>query len=179
MTALVFVDTNVLLYAQDDSEPAKRTPARAWLEHLWRERRGRTSMQVLSECYVNLKRMAGPGLTSQEAWDRTSNYFAWKPLQADEALLRRAREIEERYRINWWDCMVVGAAQAQDCDLLLTEDLQDGAIFGSVKVRSPFTLSVEELATAYTTRAVPASRHKLRGRPAGTRARTIGVESDP
>ncbi len=165
MTALVFVDTNVLLYAQDESEPAKRPRAREWLEYLWRERRGRMSMQVLSEYYVNLKRMAGSRLTTQEAWESASNYFAWKPLQADEALLRRAREIEQRYLINWWDCMVVGAAQAQDCDLLLTEDLQDGAIFGSVTVRSPFTLSVEDRTEAYTARPVPASRHKSRGRP--------------
>lgn len=165
MTALVFVDTNVLLYAQDESEPAKRPRAHAWLEHLWRERLGRTSMQVLSECYVNLKRMAGPRITTEEAWERASSYFAWKPLQADEALLRRAREIEQRYHLNWWDCMVVGAAQMQDCGLLLTEDLQDRAIFAGVMVRSPFTLSVEERAAAYAARPVPASRHKSRGRP--------------
>lgn len=165
MTAPVFVDTNVLLYAQDESEPAKRPRARAWLEHLWRERLGRTSMQVLSECYVNLKRVGGSHLTNREAWDRTANYFAWNPLPADEAVLRRAREIEERFRINWWDCMVVAAAQAQDCALLLTEDLQDGATFGNVVVRSPFTLSVEDRTEAYAVRPVPASRHKSRGRP--------------
>lgn len=165
MTALVFVDTNVLLYAQDESEPAKRPRAQAWLEHLWHERLGRISMQVLSEYYVNLKRMAGSRLTTQDAWESASNYFAWKPLHADEALLRRAQEIEQRYRINWWDCMVVGAAQMQDCDLLLTEDLQDRAIFGSVMVRSPFTLSVEERSAEYSARPAPASRHKSRGRP--------------
>lgn len=165
MSALVFVDTNVLLYAQDESEPKKRPRAQAWLEHLWHERLGRTSMQVLSECYVNLKRMAGPRLKDEEAWERTQTFFAWKPLQADEALLRRAREIEQRYRINWWDCMVVGAAQMQDCGLLLTEDLQDRTVFGSVTVRSPFTLPVEERSAAYVVSPPPASRHKSRGRP--------------
>lgn len=165
MSALVFVDTNVLLYAQDDSEPAKRPRAQEWLDHLWRERLGRTSMQVLSECYVNLKRLAGAQLTTQEAWERATSCLAWKPLQSDEALLRRAREIEERYRLNWWDCMVVGAAQMQDCGLLLTEDLQDRAIFGSVMVRSPFTLSVDERAAEYSARPAPAARHKSRGRP--------------
>lgn len=165
MTARVFVDTNVLLYALDESEPAKRPRAQAWLEHLWQERLGRTSMQVLSECYVNLKRVAGPRLTAHEAWESVSRYFAWKPLQSDETLLRRAREIEQRFRLNWWDCLVVGAAQMQDCDLLLTEDLQDRAVFGSVRVRNPFTLAVEERAAAYAARPVPAPRHKPRGRP--------------
>jgi predicted nucleic acid-binding protein len=48
-TALVFVDTNVFLYARDAGEPTKQPRAAAWLEQLWRERSGRTSMQVLSE----------------------------------------------------------------------------------------------------------------------------------
>ena len=60
----------------------------------------------------------------------------------DEALLRRAREIELRFKISWWDSMIVAAAQLQDCVLLLTEDLQDGAAYGSVTARSPFTLQV-------------------------------------
>lgn len=176
MPALVFVDTNVLLYTHDESAPVKRSRANAWLDHLWRERQGRTSMQVLSEYYVNLKRAAGSRLTSHQAWESASNYFAWKPAQADEALLRRAREIEQRHRINWWDCMVVAAAQVQDCDLLLTEDLQDGAVFGGLKVRSPFTFSVEERAGDYAVRPVPASRHKSRGRPkrqAGPKAQAV------
>ena len=165
MSALVFVDTNVLLYARDDSEPAKRPRAQAWLEHLWQERLGRTSMQVLSECYVNLRRKGGTRLTAEEAWERVTKYFAWKPLPADESLLRRARDIEQRYRLSWWDSMVVGAAQMQDCALLLTEDLQDGAAFGGVRVRSPFTLALEERAAAYAARPVPAPRHRPRGRP--------------
>lgn len=165
MGALVFVDTNVLLYARDVTEPAKRPRAQAWLEHLWRERLGRTSMQVLSEYYFNLKRVGGPRITAEEAWERVTRYFAWKPLPADEALLRRARDIEQRYRLGWWDSMVVGAAQMQDCALLLTEDLQDGAVLGGVRVRSPFTLAVEERAAAYVARAVSAPRHRPRGRP--------------
>ena len=165
MNAFVFVDTNVLLYARDDSEPAKRQRAQAWLEHLWQKRLGRTSMQVLSECYVNLRRMGGPRLTTEEAWERVSRYFAWKPLAADEALLRRAQQIEQRYRLNWWDCVVVGAAQIQDCGLLLTEDLQDGGIYGGVRVRSPFTFDVEENAAVYAVGPVAVSRHRARGRP--------------
>src|SRR3990170_4327697 len=165
MTALVFVDTNVLLYARDGSETAKRARAQAWLEHLWQERLGRTSMQVLSEYYVNLKRLGGSRLPAEEAWERVSRYFAWTPQAADEALLRLSRQIERRHRISWWDSMVVGAAQLQDCSLLLTEDLQDGAVFGGVRARSPFTLALEERAAVYTVRPVPATRHRAPGRP--------------
>ena len=165
MSVHVFVDTNVLLYAHDASEPAKQPHARMWLEHLWREMAGRTSMQVLSEYYYNVTRKLDPGLKPQEAWDDVATYFAWRPYPVDEPLLSRARDIELRFRLSWWDSMVVGAAQLQDCALLLTEDLQDGAAFGAVTVRSPFTLDVREPAATYEATPVSRSRHRPRGRP--------------
>ncbi len=54
MTALVFVDTNVLVYARETRDPVKRARAREWLEFLWRDLRGRTSIQVLNEYYAVL-----------------------------------------------------------------------------------------------------------------------------
>jgi predicted nucleic acid-binding protein len=166
MTALVFVDTNVLLYASDENEPSKQPRAQAWLERLWRERLGRTSVQVLSEFYVNLKRLGGTRMTVNECWERMARYFAWKPLPANETLMQRGRQIEQRYRLSWWDSTVVGAVQLQGCTLLLTEDLQDGAVFGNVTVRSPFTLDVREPAAAYDVALAAAPRHRPRGRPA-------------
>jgi predicted nucleic acid-binding protein len=166
MTALVFVDTNVLLYASDDDEASKQPRAQAWLERLWRERLGRTSVQVLSAFYVNLKRLGGARMTANESWERVARYFVWRPLPANEALMQRGREIEQRYRLSWWDSMVVGAAQLQGCALLLTEDLQDGAVFGDVTVRSPFTLDVREPASTYAAMPAVTPRHRPRGRPA-------------
>ena len=106
MIAPLFVDANVLLYAYDRGEPAKQPRAVAWLEHLWRGRQGRTSMQVLTEFYVNLKRKARANFGAEEAWQLVSRYFEWNPLPADEKLLRRAREIESRCAspggTAWW-----------------------------------------------------------------------------
>jgi predicted nucleic acid-binding protein len=164
MTGPVFVDTNVLVYVRDAADRDKQSRATAWHEYLWSERLGRTSLQVLSEFYVNLKRRAGPSLSAQDAWAVATRYLAWGPHPVDETLIHRAREIEQRWRLSWWDSMVVAAAQLQDCALLLTEDLQDGAVFGAVTVRSPFTLAVGEPVAAYALpRAVP--RHRPRGRP--------------
>jgi len=169
MTALHFVDANVFLYASSDNEPVKQARARAWLEHLWQEERGRTSIQVLSEYHVNLKKRSGQRVPDQEAWARVAKYLAWKPQPVDETLFRQAREVEQRWRISWWDSMVVAAAQMQYCHLLLTEDLQDGMKFGSVTVRSPFTLEVREAAAnyavAYAETRRTASPHRPRGRP--------------
>ena len=164
MTGLCFVDANVLVYIRDSRDRAKQVRANAWHEHLWRERQGRTSMQVLSEYYVNARRLGG--VAPDDLWKSVERYFAWNPQPIDESLLRRAHEVEQRWRLSWWDSMVVAAAQLQDCPVLLTEDLQDGGVYGTVTVRSPFTLSVEEPAPAYAVRPLAlASQHRPRGRP--------------
>lgn len=162
MTGTVFVDANVFLYAIDETDPAKMARARAWVDRLWDNSLGRTSTQVLSEYYVNLRRKARETLSPDEAWGRVARLLQWKPQPVDEPLLLRAREIEQRWRLSWWDSMIVAAAQLQACALLLTEDLQDGAAYGGVTVRSPFTLDVREPVPAYA--AAPAARPRYRGR---------------
>lgn len=160
-----FVDANVFVYTRDPRDGAKQARAAEWIAQLWRERSGRTSMQVLSEYYAVATRKLPSRIAPGLAWEDVSRYFAWAPHPVDEAVLRRAREIEQRGHLSWWDSMVVAAAQLQDCVLLLSEDFQDGAVFGGVTVRSPFTLDVREPAAAYAAVPVAASRHRGRGRP--------------
>lgn len=167
MIAPVFVDTNVIVYARDAREPTKQRLAESWLEHLWRERLGRTSFQVLSEYYVSVTRRLDPGLSPEEAWDDVNALQAWNPRPVDRAVLERGRAVEARYRISWWDSLVVAAAQLEGCAVLLTEDLQDGAQFDGVTVRSPFTLSIAESRAVYAV-VPPTSRHPPRGRPRRT-----------
>jgi predicted nucleic acid-binding protein len=164
MIAPVFVDANVFVYEVDLREVDKRSSAAQWIARLWREQAGRTSMQVLSEYYVTATRKLRPALPTDVAWSDVKSLLAWRPQQIDGALLERAREIERRYSLSWWDSMIVAAAQLQDCALLLTEDMHDGAVFGSVTVRSPFTLAVEEPRANYVV-ASTAQRHPARGRP--------------
>ena len=164
MIAPVFVDASVLIYAVDAREVDKRLRAADWMARLWSERSGRTSVQVLSEYYMTVTRKLRPAVSTDSAWNDVKSLLAWRPQAIDQALLQRAREIEQRHRLSWWDSMVVAAAQLQDCAVLLTEDLPDGAAFGSVTVRSPFTLAVEAPRAGYAV-ALTAQRHPPRGRP--------------
>ena len=148
MTAPVFVDTNVLVYARDDRDPVKQQRAAGWLELLWRDRVGRTSMQVLSEYYVTVTRKVAFPMDPDSAWDDVRALFAWNPQPIDGEVLAGAAEISRRYRLSWWDAMVVSAAQIQSCPLLLSEDLQDGSVIAGVTVRSPFTLAAHEAPAA-------------------------------
>jgi predicted nucleic acid-binding protein len=170
MTAAIFVDANVFVYARQAREPVKQPLAAQWLERLWRDRLGRTSVQVIGETYVTLTLKIEPALGAAEAWEYVSALFAWEPQPVDAAVARRARDIAVRYRLSWWDSLIVSAAQLQNCAMLLSEDLQDGAAYGSVVVRNPFTLGVHEGPGAYTPIPDVTRTHRPRGRPRRARA---------
>ena len=161
MTGPCFVDANVFVYAGDPRDPQKQKRAADWIDHLWTSRRGRTSAQALSEFYAVATRKLR--VSPELAWERVEHYLAWQPCPVDETLLRHAHAIAEKYRLSWWDSLVVAAAQLQECVILLTEDLQDGAALGHVIVRSPFTLNIEQSRTPYDVQV--ASVHRPRGRP--------------
>jgi predicted nucleic acid-binding protein len=165
MTARIFVDTNVFVYAKQAREPMKQPLAVQWLERLWSDQSGRTSVQVLNEYYTTLTRKIKPAVPPADAWDDVKNLIAWNPQAMDLELLHRGREVEQLYRLSWWDSLIVAAAQLQNCVLLLTEDLQDRCVYGGVTVRNPFTCSVSEDLAPYDVEPVPVHSHPRRGRP--------------
>ena len=143
MTATVFVDTNVLIYAVDEGDPAKQAAARRWMEDLWRSRRGRLSFQVLQEFYAKLTRKDPDA--APEARAEIRDLLAWQPVVIDAALLDRAWKIQDRYRLSFWDSAIVAAAKAASCRYLLTEDLQADQDLDGVRVINPFLRKPSEL----------------------------------
>ena len=163
MTGPCFVDANVFIYVRDARDARKQARAAEWIGSLWHQQLGRTSTQAIAEAYAVATRKLG--IPADDVWHYLERYFSWNPHPVDEALLRRAREVQQRYQLSWWDSSIVAAAQMQDCVLLLTEDLQDGAKLGSVTVRNPFTLQLGEAAALYVVDRRGASPHRPRGRP--------------
>jgi predicted nucleic acid-binding protein len=138
MTAAVFVDSNVLVYYRDASEEEKQPRAEAWVRALWKGRSGRISYQVLHEYYVNVTRKLDPGLSVEEAQEDVHNLMAWKPLPMDTSVLDGAFTVEKRFRLSFWDALIVSAAQRAECGFLLSEDLQSGQDLDGVVVVNPF-----------------------------------------
>jgi len=165
MQGNVFVDTNIFVYAKDASEPARQSIASSWIRELWVERRGRTSVQVLNEFYVTVTRKLVPGMPRADAWEIVEALLAWAPQPLDARVLHLGREVEARYQLSWWDAMVIAAADLQQCDLLLTEDLQHGMVCGPVRIWNPFEAQASETPPAYIVRPQPVPRHRSRGRP--------------
>jgi predicted nucleic acid-binding protein len=136
MTALVFVDTNVLLYALDVADLKKQQAARSWRDELWRSRRGRISFQVLQEFYAKVTQKWPAG--REEARAEVRDLLSWQPVTVDAAILERGWKIQDRYHLSFWDALIVGAAKSAGCRYLLTEDLQAKQDLDGVVVVNPF-----------------------------------------
>lgn len=138
MTGPVFVDTNVLVYRYDTLEPAKQARADAWFTFIWHSRTGRLSFQVLQELYATLTRKLRPAMPAPDAQLILRSLAFWQPVAVDLAMLERAWLLQDRFSLSWWDALIVAAAQVCACSVLLTEDLQHGQVFDTVRVVDPF-----------------------------------------
>jgi predicted nucleic acid-binding protein len=143
MTAPVFVDTNVLIYAVDETNQKKHEAARLWRAELWKSRRGRISFQVLQEFYAKVAQKWPAA--RQQAQAEVSNLLAWRPLAVDAEVLEQAWKIQERYQLSFWDSLIVAAAKTASCRYLLTEDLQADQDLDGVIVINPFRRDPAEL----------------------------------
>lgn len=141
--ARVFVDTNVLVYHRDDRDPAKQQAAAEWMALLWELRVGRLSVQVLQEYYVAVTSKLDPGLTVEDARDDVAALASWKPVAATPPLIESAWRVHDRWAFSFWDALIVAAAKAEQCTLLLTEDLQHGQDLDGLEVMSPFRMQAE------------------------------------
>lgn len=144
MTA-VFLDTNVLLYAVDDRDAAKRDRARDWLVACWQRRCGRLSVQVLNEFYANARRKFDSAISAGDARAEVRRYQNWKPWVVDHPTVETAWALESRYGLSYWDALIVASAQHQGCTVLLSEDLQHEQQIDNVRVVNPFLVGPELL----------------------------------
>lgn len=139
MSDRVFVDTTVLVYLRDSTEPEKQRRCAEWMGRLWDTGDGRSSTQVLNEYYVTVTSKLVPGMPADEAREDVLALAAWDPLAPDQDLMEDAWDIEDRWGFSFWDALVVAAARRLGCSILLTEDLRDGQDLDGVVVHSPFT----------------------------------------
>lgn len=144
----VFVDTNVLVYAEDRAHADKHRAARQWLRELWVRRLGRLSTQVLNEFYVTVTRKLAPSMPAGDARAEVRRFQHWQPWLVDHATIEAAWAVETRFGLHFWDALMVASAQQQGCRWLLTEDLQHDQRFDTVRVINPFIAGPELLDAA-------------------------------
>jgi predicted nucleic acid-binding protein len=137
MTAVVFVDTNILIYAHDLDAGVKRERAMAKLRELWDSGTGRLSVQVLQEFYVNATQKLTTPVARSTAREVIKTYGVWIHQATTVETVTRATELAELARISFWDALIVASAEAVDAEELLSEDLNDGQAIAGIKVVNP------------------------------------------
>ena len=133
MATLTFVDTNVLAYAYDADSGDKGERAREVLAHI---DGAVVSTQVVLELFAVLTRKLG--LTRDAAEEATESLMELEVVATDARLVREGLRISRDHDISHWDAMIIAAAAASGCEVLLTEDLNDGQVIEGVRVVNPF-----------------------------------------
>lgn len=133
-----FVDTNILVYAEDRDAGARHEVARDLVIDLWNDRTGVLSIQVLQELYVNVTRKLKKPLPGARAAEIVQEYLTWTVIENTGGLLTAAIGLHQKHHLSFWDAMVVQAAIEGGCDKLYSEDMNAGHRFGSVVIVNPF-----------------------------------------
>ena len=137
MSDSCFVDSNILIYAHDRDTGTKHDMARDLVEHLWRTGTGVLSTQVLQEFYVNVRRKAKRPLAAGEAARIVEDYLSWEVVVNSGEDILQALRLEERFQISFWDALIIQAASHSGAEVLYSEDLNHGQVYGRVRVINP------------------------------------------
>jgi predicted nucleic acid-binding protein len=132
-----FVDTNILVYAHDRSAGVKHNRARTLVEQLWHSGNGVLSTQVLQELCVNLRRKTNPPLPIEETRRLLQDYLSWEVVVNSADSVVQALDLEERYKISFWDALILQAAEVSGATVLYSEDLATNQNYGSIRVVNP------------------------------------------
>lgn len=131
-----FLDTNILVYANDSSAPVKQARARALLAEAFSSGAGCLSPQVLQEFFVVAVNKAG--IPPHNARSQVTRFSQLQMARVDEDTVLGAIDLHIVHRISFWDAMVVKAASSIGCARLYTEDLNHGQLIDGVTVVNPF-----------------------------------------
>lgn len=136
MTARCFVDTNVLIYADDLSAGAKQDRARELIREMMRNKTGVLSLQVLQEYFAVATRKLGLSATSVRRRIELVSRLDVVLLGVEDVLA--AIDLHRLHTFSIWDALVIRAALNAGCRILYSEDLQEGQRIQGMEVVNPF-----------------------------------------
>jgi predicted nucleic acid-binding protein len=136
MPARRFLDSNVLVYTDDADEPERQQRALSLVEEARLSGTGVISTQVLQEYFVSTTRKLG--VDAAIAGQKLHLFSRLGVVVIDVPDIEAAVDLHRLHQVSFWDALILRAAQRGGCDVLYTEDLQDGATLGGVRIENPF-----------------------------------------
>ena len=131
-----FIDTNIIVYANDSREKGKQAAAVELITGVMQEGTGVISTQVLQEySAVALRKLnQDPHIVLHQL--KLLSFF--ETITILPALVQRGIEMVMAYRINFWDACILSAAERGECARIYSEDLNPGQIYSGIEVVNPF-----------------------------------------
>ena len=136
MSARSFLDTNILIYADDKATPAKQRRALDLVAEHRRARTGVVSLQVLQEYFVTVTRKlhVDPGVARRKV-ELLAEFDVAAPEVAD---ILAAIDLHRLHGFSFWDALILRAAKQAGCSVVLSEDMQDAREIDGLQIVNPF-----------------------------------------
>lgn len=138
MSDSILVDTNLLVYAYDRSEPVKQSQAIRILDYLSSNNLGVISTQVLAEFFVSVTRKITAPLSVEQAFTSIENYLAAWPVldMTGQIVLEAVRGVRD-YQFSYYDAQIWAVARLNQIPVIFSEDFNPGTIEG-IQFVNPF-----------------------------------------
>lgn len=135
---ICFFDTNVLVYCVDAGDPVRQARAIERFALACAQDTVVLSAQVLQEFYAITTRKLQPPLSHADALAQMERLANFEVMGSSAASVLESARLAQRYRLQWWDALILEAALRSGADLLVTEDGQHGQRFGKLTLENPF-----------------------------------------
>ncbi|MGC2112340.1 MAG: PIN domain-containing protein [Candidatus Korobacteraceae bacterium] len=139
MNARFFLDTNLFVYSLNPSTSEKSHLSTQLIRQAIGTHNGIVSYQVVQEFFSVAFRRFTPPMSVPEAEQYLATVF--RPLlcvHSSHALYAEGLHLRSRYRLSWYDSLIVAGAIESGCSVLYSEDMQHGQTFGELRVENPF-----------------------------------------
>lgn len=137
MTSTFFLDTNVLIYSRDPGAKQKQQRSQIWLNALIETKPPVINLQVINEfCHVALRKLPHLDVATLKA--DAEGLRIWGDTPIDYETLTDAWQIRQAAGYQWFDCVLLAAAQNLGCSHFLSEDMQHGHVVNDITIVNPF-----------------------------------------
>ncbi len=136
--SIYFLDTNILVYADDSADEEKKKISASLILEGFENSAVRISAQVLGEYFVTVTRKIARPLSFDEAARRVELFSLLPSIPIDSRLVASALSVARRYGLGYWDSLIVCAAAASGASVLYSEDLSDNQEYLGVRVKNPY-----------------------------------------
>lgn len=133
-----FIDTNILVYAHDLTEKNKSETAQKIILDAVLNENIVLSAQVLSEFYVTVTTKIKKKMPPEIAEKEISLLISAEIVEIDVNIILEAIKIQKKYKLSYWDSLIIASAKKARCRILYSEDLNPGQTIESIKIINPF-----------------------------------------